>query len=242
MADQLMGATAENLAEEYEITREEQDTYAAESQRRCEAARREGRFAEEIVPVEIAGHKGAVVVDSDEHPRDGVTRESLAKLKPVFRADGTVHAGNSSGITDGAAALVLVGEDTARELGLPVLATLGVSSKAGVDPRRMGIGPVPAVRKLLEKTGRSLSDFDVIELNEAFAAQVIACDRELRLDASRLNPNGGAIALGHPIGATGARIVVTLIHELRRRGGGLGLATLCISGGQGLALELVVHP
>ncbi|MGA1203348.1 MAG: thiolase family protein [Planctomycetota bacterium] len=240
MADQLMGATAENLADEFEISRDEQDAYAVESQRRCEVARSEGRFRAEIAPVEVKGRKGAVVVEEDEHPRDGVTIESMGKLKPVFRDGGTVHPGNSSGITDGATALVLASEGVARDLELPILARVGASAKAGVEPRRMGMGPVPAVRKLLERTGRSLGDYDLVELNEAFAAQVIACDRELGFDRERLNVNGGSIALGHPIGATGARIVVTLLHELRRRGGGLGLATLCISGGQGLALEIVV--
>jgi len=240
LADQLMGATAENLAEEYRISREEQDAYAVESQHRCETARREGRFAAEIVPVEVPGAKGPTVVAADEHPRDGATIESMRKLKPVFREGGTVHPGNSSGITDGAAAVLLAAEETAKSLELPILARLGPSTKAGVEPRRMGIGPVPAVRELLVRTRRDLRDYDLVELNEAFAAQVIACDRELDFDRERLNVNGGAIALGHPIGATGARIVVTLIHELRRRGGGLGLATLCISGGQGLALELEV--
>ncbi len=241
MADQLMGATAENLAEEFGISREEQDRYAVESQRRCEQARSEDRFSTEISPIEIPGRKGMTVIDADEHPRDGVTLESMGKLKPVFKDGGTVHPGNSSGITDGAAALILASEETATELGLPVLAHLGASTRAGVEPKRMGIGPVPAIRLLLERTGRNLTDYDLVELNEAFAAQVIACQRELKIDSDRLNVNGGAIALGHPIGATGARIVVTLIHELRRRGGGLGLATLCISGGQGLALEIAVN-
>ncbi len=240
LADQLMGATAENLAEEFDISRRSQDEYSVETQRRCEVARAEGRFAAEIVPVEIPGRKGPTIVDADEHPRDGVTLESMGKLKPVFREGGTVHPGNSSGITDGAAALVLVAEETAHDLRLPILATLGASTRAGVEPGRMGMGPVPAVRKLLELTGRDLRDYHLIELNEAFAAQILACDRELEFDREKLNVNGGAIALGHPIGATGARIVVTLIHELRRRGGGLGLATLCISGGQGLALEVEV--
>ena len=240
MADQLMGATAENLAEEFSISRDEQDEYAVETQRRCEVARNEGRFTDEIVPIEIPSRKGAIRIEGDEHPRDGVTLASMQKLKPVFKDGGSVHPGNSSGITDGAAALVLADEEWAKSRSLPVLARVGASSRAGVEPRRMGIGPVPAVRKLLEQTGRSLSDYDLIELNEAFAAQVIACDRELKFDREKLNANGGSIALGHPIGATGARIVITLIHELRRRGGGLGLATLCISGGQGLALELEV--
>ncbi|HIA28430.1 MAG TPA: thiolase family protein [Planctomycetes bacterium] len=240
LADQLMGGTAENLAQEYDISREEQDTYAVESQRRCQVAREEGRFASEIEPVEVRQRKGTITVDKDEHPRDDVTIDGMAKLKPVFKEDGTIHAGNASGITDGAAALLIASEETATRLGLEPIAIVGASARAGVEPRRMGIGPVPAIAKLLEKTGATLADFDLIELNEAFAAQVIACDRELSLDRERLNVNGGAIALGHPIGATGARIVVTLVHELRRRGGGRGLATLCISGGQGLALDVEV--
>jgi len=241
MADQLMGATAENLAEEYSIDRQEQDAYAVESQQRCQRARQEGRFREEIAAVEIPGRKGVTVVDTDEHPRDGATIEGLARLKPVFKSDGSIHAGNSSGITDGACALVIADEEVARSEGWPILATLGASSRAGVEPQRMGIGPVPAIRKLLEKTGQKIEDFDLVELNEAFAAQVIACLRELPIDSQRLNVNGGSIALGHPIGATGARITTTLLHELRRRGGGKGLATLCISGGMGLALEIDVH-
>ncbi|MFQ5655089.1 MAG: thiolase family protein, partial [Planctomycetota bacterium] len=239
LADQLMGATAETLAGEFSIPREEQDAYAAESQRRCEAARKAGRFDAELVPLEVPARKGSVVVDRDEHPRDGVTAAGLAKLPPVFKKEGTVHAGNSSGITDGAAALLIASEEKARELGLEPLALIGASTRAGVDPRRMGMGPVPAVRRLLEATGGRLDDFDLIELNEAFAAQVLACDRELHLDRERLNVNGGAIALGHPIGATGARIVVTLLQEMLRRDAGRGLATLCISGGMGLALELI---
>ena len=241
MADQLMGATAENLAEEYSIDRQEQDAYAVESQQRCQRARQEGRFREEIAAVEIPGRKGVTVVDTDEHPRDGATIEGLARLKPVFKSGGSVHAGNSSGITDGACALVIADEEVARSEGWPILATLGASSRAGVEPQRMGIGPVPAIRKLLEKTGQKIEDFDLVELNEAFAAQVIACLRELPIDSQRLNVNGGSIALGHPIGATGARITTTLLHELRRRGGGKGLATLCISGGMGLALEIDVQ-
>ena len=241
LADQLMGATAENLADEFSIDRQEQDAYAVESQQRCQRARQEGRFCEEIAAVEISGRKGVTVVDTDEHPRDGATIEGLARLKPVFKSGGSIHAGNSSGITDGACALVIADEELARSEGWPILATLGASARAGVEPQRMGIGPVPAIRKLLEKTGQKIEDFDLVELNEAFAAQVIACLRELPIDSERLNVNGGSIALGHPIGATGARITTTLLHELRRRGGGKGLATLCISGGMGLALEIDVH-
>ncbi|TMQ60774.1 MAG: thiolase family protein, partial [Candidatus Eisenbacteria bacterium] len=235
----LMGETAEKLADEYKIDRAEQDAFALESQRRAAAAMREGRFEREIVPVTVAGRKGEErTVSADEHPRADTTLEDLAKLPPVFRSGGTVHAGNSSGITDGAASLVLAAESVARERGLDALAWVGESEVVGVDPAIMGIGPVPATRRLLEKTKRSLDDFDLIELNEAFAAQVLACDRELHMDRSRLNVNGGAIALGHPIGCTGARIVTTLVHEMKRRRAALGLATLCVSGGLGIALEL----
>ncbi len=236
----VMGETAERLADLYKISRFEQDEYALESQRRAGAAAREGRFEPEIVPVKVAGKKGEErAVHLDEHPRPDTTLEEISKLPPVFRAGGTVHAGNSSGITDGAAALVLAAEGTARERDLRPLAWVGESEVLGVDPSIMGIGPVPATRRLLERTRRSLEDFDLIELNEAFAAQVLACDRELHLDRSKLNVNGGAIALGHPIGCTGARIVTTLVHEMTRRRAARGLATLCVSGGLGIALELI---
>lgn len=238
LADQLMGGTAENLAEEFAISREEQDQYAVTTQERCESARRANRFAAEIAPVTIPSRKGPIVVEHDEHPRDGVTLESMAKLAPVFKKDGSVHPGNSSGITDGAAALLLASEDAVRDLGLQPIGYVGPCTRAGVEPRRMGMGPVPAVRVLCEQTGRSLQDYELVELNEAFAAQVLACDRELQFDRERLNVNGGSIALGHPIGATGARIVVTLLHEMMRRDSQLGLATLCISGGLGLAMEI----
>lgn len=228
----LMGQTAERLAERYRIPRQEQDAYAAESQRRCEAARRAGRFDAEIVPIPGAGEP----LRADETPRDGVTLESLAKLPPVFKPEGSVHAGNSCGIADGAAALVLASEERARSLGTPVLARIAGWASAGVDPAEMGLGPVPAIRNLERSTCLSLDAFDLVELNEAFAAQVLACDRELRFDRSRLNVNGGAIALGHPIGATGARIAVTLLHEMRRRGVRRGLAALCASGGLGVAV------
>ena len=241
LADQLMGATAENLVEEFSISRDEQDAYAVESQQRCQSAREAGFFSDEIAPVEIPGRKGVTVVEIDEHPRDDVTIEAMGRLKPVFKKDGSVHAGNSSGITDGACALVVADESVARDEGWPILATIGASTRAGVEPKRMGMGPVPAIGKLLEKTGGSVDDYDLVELNEAFAAQVLACLREVPIDRTRLNVNGGAIALGHPIGATGARITTTLLHELRRRGGGKGLATLCISGGMGLALEIQVE-
>jgi acetyl-CoA C-acetyltransferase len=233
-----MGETAEILADRYGIPRAEQDGYAADSQRRCEAARAEGRFAAEIVPVEVAGTKGTRVVERDEHPRDGVTPASLAKLPPAFRPAGSVHAGNASGITDGAAACLVLPVAEAQRLGARPAARVVAHATAGVDPEIMGIGPVPAVRALLERAGLRLDAIDLIELNEAFAVQVLACARELGLDLSRVNVNGGAIALGHPIGCTGARIVVTLMHELERRGARLGLATLCVSGGMGLALLL----
>jgi acetyl-CoA C-acetyltransferase len=236
LCGQLMGETAENLVREFGILRAEQDAYALESQRRAAAAAQAGRFADEIVPVSVAGKKGAVEVRTDEHPRADSTLESLSKLPPVFDPQGTVHAGNSSGITDGAAALVLGTEEEAKKAGVDPLARVAAWTSAGVDPARMGIGPVPAIRALLEKTKLKLGDVDLIELNEAFASQVIACARELSLDPGRVNVNGGAIALGHPIGATGARISTTLLHELRRRGAKRGIATLCVSGGMGMAV------
>ncbi len=234
----VMGETAERLADLYSIPREEQDAYALESQRRAAEAIQGKRFDREIVPVTVPGRKGDVVVAADEHPRAGTTTADLAKLPPVFREKGTVSAGNSSGITDGAASLVVAAEAVVREKGLTPQAWLGPSATVGVDPSIMGIGPVPAVHELLAASGRELPSYELIELNEAFAAQVLACDRELRLDRGRLNVNGGAIALGHPIGCTGARIVTTLLHEMERRNARLGLATLCVSGGLGLALEL----
>ncbi len=232
LIDELMGATAETLADRYAITRDEQDRFALESQRKAGRAFAEGAFDAEIAPVALPeGPFG-----TDEHARPDTTLEAMAKLPPVFRKEGgTVHAGNSSGITDGAAALLLMAEPDARALGLEPLALLEDYTIAGVDPAIMGIGPVPATRELLRRTGRKLDDFDLIELNEAFAAQVIACERELGFDRRRLNVNGGAIALGHPIGCTGARIVVTLLHAMRRSGAHRGLATLCVSGGLGLA-------
>jgi acetyl-CoA C-acetyltransferase len=236
LSDMLMGETAERLADEYRIPREEQDAFALASQQKAGRALAEARFESETVAVSVEGRKGPQEVRRDEHPRPETSAESLAKLPPVFRREGgTVTAGNSSGITDGAAAVVVAAAERARALGLRPLARIVGVTAAGVDPRRMGIGVVPAVRGLLERTGLRLDAFDLVELNEAFAAQVLACDRELRLPADRLNVNGGAIALGHPIGATGARLVVTLLHELARRRGRRGLATLCISGGMGLA-------
>jgi acetyl-CoA C-acetyltransferase len=239
LAEQVMGATAETLADRYHISREEQDAYAARSQNRAEAARAAGRFTDEIVPVTVETRKGPVTVAADEHPRDGVTPESLARLPAVFRRDGTVTAGNSSGITDGAAAVVVMSEKEVAKRGLVPLAWLEDGVVRGVDPKVMGIGPVPAVRVLERRTGRSPSDYDLVELNEAFAAQVLAVDRDLGFDPDRLNVNGGAIALGHPIGASGARVVVTLLHELRRRDGSAGLATLCVSGGMGIAASFL---
>lgn len=235
----IMGNTAENLADRYEISREEQDEYAAESQARAQAARNAQRFADEIVPVPVPGKRGGeTLVSRDEHPRDGITAQGLSRLPPIFRKNGTVHAGNSSGITDGAAAVLIMSAATARELGVRPAARVVAYETAGVDPTVMGIGPVPAVRRLLARTGLTMADMDLVELNEAFAVQALACHRELGFDRERLNVNGGAIALGHPIGATGTRIVVTLLHEMARRGARRGLATLCVSGGMGLALLL----
>lgn len=235
LSGMVMGETAEELAEEDGISRGEADAYALDSQERCLRARGEGRFAPEIVPVEVPGRKGATVVEKDEHPREGVTLASLAKLEPVFRPGGTVTAGNASGITDGAAALVVASRAAASELGLPVVARLAGWQVVGVEPRIMGIGPVPAVERLLGKAGLRLDDVDDVELNEAFATQVLACVKRLGLDPAKVNRDGGAIALGHPIGATGARILVTLLHGLAARGGQRGIATLCVSGGMGLA-------
>ena len=238
VAKMIMGETAEVLAEQYKISRDEQDAFALVSQLRAQRAVESSRFAEEIVPATIKEKKGERAFKVDEHPRSETTLESLAKLPPVFSQRGTITAGNSSGITDGAAALVVVSEERAARSPVKPLARIVGYATAGVDPRMMGIGPVPAVQKLLAKSGRTLDDFDLVELNEAFAAQVLACDRDLHFDRERLNVNGGAIALGHPIGCTGARITVTLLHEMRKRRARRGLATLCVSGGMGMALEL----
>jgi len=238
MAKMVMGETAEVLAEQYKISREEQDEFALRSQQRAQAALEACRFQNEIAPVVIEGKKGATTFAKDEHPFLGATLEKMAKLQPVFSKTGTITAGNSSGITDGAAAVVLASEDFAKKNNLQPLARIMAWTQAGVDPRTMGIGPVPAVRLLEQRHGAKLQEFDVIELNEAFAAQVIACDRELHMDGEKLNVNGGAIALGHPIGCTGARIVVTLLHEMRRRKSRRGLATLCVSGGMGMAMAV----
>jgi 3-oxoadipyl-CoA thiolase len=231
-----MGETAENVAEKTKISREEQDAYALRSHQRAVAGQLSGRFAEEIVPVSIPQKKGeALVVALDEQPRPDTTIEKLAALKPVFRKDGSVTAGNSSGINDGAAALVLTAYSRAQKLGLTPRARIVGSAVAGVDPAYMGLGPIPATRKVLERAGLGIKDIDVVELNEAFAVQVLQCVRELEIDEEKLNINGGAIALGHPLGCSGARLVVTLLHELERRGGRYGLATMCIGVGQGIA-------
>ena len=231
-----MGDTAENVVERTKISREEQDAYALRSHQRAVAAQQTGRFAEEIVPVPIPQKKGeAVLVVLDEQPRRDTTLEKLAALKPVFRKDGSVTAGNSSGINDAAAALVLMARNRAQKLGLIPRARVVASAVAGVDPAYMGLGPIPATQKVLQRAGLSIRDIDLIELNEAFAVQVLQCARELEIDEEQLNVNGGAIALGHPLGCSGARLVVTLLHELERRGGRYGLAAMCIGVGQGIA-------
>ena len=251
MSKLIMGETAEILATEYKIPREEQDAYALESHRRATSAGVEGRFKAEIVPIEKTDKKGAVTrLEKDEHVRSDVTLENLTKLAPVFSKTGTVTAGNSSGLTDGAAAVVLASEQKVRELKLQPLVRIVDATVTAVDPRVMGIGPVPAVRKLVERTRTKLEDYAAVELNEAFAAQILACDRDLHFNRQRLNPNGGAIALGHPIACTGARILTTLVHEIRQPSSGnggqkaasvagrRGLATLCVSGGLGVAVEI----
>lgn len=231
-----MGITAENIAEKYQITRAAQDEFAAGSQQKAERAINEGRFKAEIVPVTIKGKKEDVVIERDEFPRAGVTAESLAKLRPAFKPDGTVTAANASGLNDGAAAVVLMRASEAQKRGLKVLATIRSWATAGVDPAVMGTGPVPASRKALEKAGWSVKDLDLVESNEAFAAQACCVMKELGLDADKVNVNGGAIALGHPIGASGTRVLVTLLHEMARRDASKGLATLCIGGGMGIAM------
>lgn len=236
MGNTHMGITAENLAEKYQISRREQDEFAAESQRRTQEAIAAKRFVEEIIPVEIPQRKGdPIIFDTDEFPRAGVTADSLAKLRPAFKKDGTVTAGNASGINDGAAALVLMTEAKAKELGIKPLATFVASASVGVDPSIMGFGPVGAVRKVLTKTGLTFEDMDLIEANEAFAAQSLAVNKELGWNTDIINVNGGAIALGHPIGASGARILITLLYEMKRRNVKTGLATLCVGGGMGIA-------
>jgi 3-oxoadipyl-CoA thiolase len=237
-----MGETAENVARKNNISREDQDRFALQSQQKWAKAHERGIFKDEIVPVSVPQRKGGpIVVDTDEHPRSDMTLEKLAKLRPVFAKDdqGSVTAGNSSGVNDGAAALLLVEESRAKELGLTPLAFVGMSASAGVDPAIMGLGPVPAIRKALDRAKLTLDDIDLIELNEAFAAQSVACARELNIDDSKLNVNGGAIAIGHPLGCSGARIATTLIHEMVRTNANHGLASLCVGVGQGLATILV---
>jgi len=239
LCNQVMGETAEGLVERFAITRQEQDAYALGSQQRAGAAWADGRMAEEIVAIPYRdARRREAVLERDENPRPDTSLEALARLPAAFKPGGSVHAGNSSAITDGAAALVVMAEESAAALGSasgPRARIVAVVS-AGVDAAEMGLGPVPAVRRLFERTGMTMKDMDVVELNEAFASQVIACDRELGFDRERLNVNGGAIALGHPTGCSGTRIVVTLLHELERRKGRYGLATLCVSGGQGMAV------
>jgi acetyl-CoA acetyltransferase family protein len=231
-----LGETAERVAERYGITRDAQDAFALRSQERTAAAQAAGRFGDEIVPVEVATRRGQIVsVETDEHPRPETTLEQLTRLRPVFRPDGTVTAGNSSGLNDGAAALLIIEESRAVQLGLRPLARIAGSTVAGVEPDLMGLGPVPATTRLLDRLGLSVTDLALTELNEAFAAQSIPCMTELGLDDDRVNVNGGAIALGHPLGCSGARIMCTLVHELHRRGGGYGLATMCIGVGQGIS-------
>ncbi len=232
-----MGMTAENIAERWNISREEQDTFALQSQQRAEKAQLEGVFNDEIVPVEIPQRRGEpLIVDKDEYPKHGLTMEKLAKLRPAFKKDGTVTAGNASGINDGAAMVVVMSKEKADELGLTPLATIKSHGNAGVDPKIMGYGPVPATKKALQKAGMSIDELDLIEANEAFAAQAIAVVRDLGLDEEKVNVNGGAIALGHPVGASGTRVLVSLLYQMKRQDAKKGLATLCIGGGQGTAL------
>ncbi|MEC5423555.1 acetyl-CoA C-acetyltransferase [Virgibacillus sp. C22-A2] len=235
-----MGVTAENLAEKYAISREGQDDYATQSHQRAAAARKEGKFAEEIIPVEVKSRKGTITVDTDEHIREDTTTEKLSKLKPAFRKDGSVTGGNASGINDGAGAVVLAGEEYVEAKGLKPLAKVVSWAVAGVDPSYMGIGPVPAIKKALEKANLTIDDMDLIEVNEAFASQYLAVEKELGLDREKVNVNGGAIALGHPVGASGTRVLYSLIKELRRRDKKYGVASLCIGGGQGIAMVIEI--
>lgn len=228
-----MGITAENICDQWGLTREELDKFAADSQQKAVKAQEEGKFKDEIVPVVIKGKKGDIIVDTDEGPRPGTTAEGIAKLKPAFKKDGMVTAGNASSINDGAAAIIVMSEEKAKELGVKPMATWVDGALGGVDPSIMGIGPVASTRKVLERTGMNINDFDLIEANEAFAAQSLAVGKDLGFDTSKLNVNGGAIALGHPVGASGCRILVTLLHEMEKRNAKTGLATLCIGGGMG---------
>ncbi|MBR6615553.1 MAG: acetyl-CoA C-acetyltransferase [Lachnospiraceae bacterium] len=230
-----MGITAENICEQWGLTREELDHFAMVSQNKAEAAIKAGAFKDEIVPVEVKGKKGSVIVDTDEGPRAGSTMETLGKLRPAFKKDGIVTAGNSSGINDGAACVVVMSEEKAKELGVTPMATWVAGALAGVEPSIMGIGPVAATQKAMDKAGMTIGDFDIIEANEAFAAQSVAVGKDLGFDLAKLNPNGGAIALGHPVGASGCRILVTLLHEMQKADAKTGLATLCIGGGMGCA-------
>lgn len=236
-----MGITAENVAEEYNVTREEMDAYSLRSQQRAVAAQDAGKFVDEIIPVSVAGRKGETVYDTDEYPKRDVTLEKLAKLKPSFKEGGKVTAGNASGMNDAASGVILMEEDMAKELGLPILARIVSVATTGVRPEVMGIGPVSSSEKALEKAGLTIDDIDLFEINEAFAAQCIACAKTLKIDEEKLNVNGSGISLGHPVGATGSRLVVSLIHELKRRGGRYGLATLCAGGGMGttVIIEMV---
>ena len=233
--DYHMGITAENVAEEYGITREMQDEFAAWSQQKCEAARKAGKFDAEIVGVPVKMKKETVIVDKDEGPRDGVTKESISKLRPAFRSDGTVTAANASGINDGAAAIIVMSADKAKELGVKPMARWVGGASAGVDPAVMGVGPASSTKKLFDKTGLRMNQMDLIEANEAFAAQSLAVGKLLNWDPEKVNVNGGAIALGHPVGASGCRILVTLLYEMQRRGSKYGLATLCVGGGMGVS-------
>lgn len=231
-----MGITAENIAEKFAFTREQQDEFAAQSQQKAEAAQKAGKFTDEIVPVVVPNRKGDITIESDEFPRHGTTAQTLGKLRPAFKKEGTVTAGNASGLNDGAAVLMLMSAQEAEKRGLTPLATITSFAQAGVDPDIMGTGPIPASQKALEKAGWSVEDLDLIEANEAFAAQALSVNQELKLESEKVNVNGGAIALGHPIGASGARVLVTLLHEMKRRDAKKGLATLCIGGGMGVAM------
>jgi acetyl-CoA C-acetyltransferase len=233
-----MGITAENLAEQYQVTRGEQDAFSVRSQNQAEAARASGRFKDEIAPVTVKGRKGDTIVADDEYIRSGATLDSVSSVRPAFKKDGTVTAANASGLNDGAAALVIMTREEAERRGSPILATIKSWASAGVDPSIMGIGPVPATRRALEKAGWTIADLDLIEANEAFAAQALSVGKELGWDADKVNVNGGAIAIGHPIGASGARVLTTLIYEMQKRDAKKGLATLCIGGGMGIAMCL----
>jgi acetyl-CoA C-acetyltransferase len=233
-----MGVTAENVARKYDISRSQQDEFALQSQLKAEAAQKAGKFKDEIIPVEIASKKGTTMFDSDEYPKHGSTIEALSGLRPAFNKEGTVTAGNASGLNDGAAAVIMMSASKARELGLTPIARIKAYSSAGLDPSIMGMGPVSATRLCLEKAGWRHEDVDLMEINEAFAAQALAVNKEMGWDTSKINVNGGAIALGHPIGASGARVLVTLLHEMVRRDAKRGLASLCIGGGMGVALAV----